>query len=278
MKCGKRAYQRKRPGAFTQKRTGPQARSKPENDRDKEIERLRSEGKKWDEVHDDVRGKWKRGRPLRLGEYEHADIVELKKAYGFTTQEIVEILKLDGVNVCRQTVANYLKRELRTDAPWRTAVRDLAEKITGNDFTGITITGMSQAYIKPSGLHIAVAQNDEAVAKHLIGKGVDVNSRECFYEWTPLHLAATIGSAEIVRLLIQNGADVEACDVDLYRSTPLHFAAQLGKLLAVKALVENGADPESADKQERTPGQLAEMNGHTNVAEYLSDRKSPSQV
>ena len=46
-------------------------------------------------------------------------------------------------------------------------------------------------------------------------------------EQTPLHVASRLGNVDIVMLLLQHGADVDATTKDLY--TPLHIAAKEGQ-------------------------------------------------
>ncbi|MHB1000775.1 MAG: ankyrin repeat domain-containing protein [Armatimonadota bacterium] len=62
---------------------------------------------------------------------------------------------------------------------------------------------------------------------------------------TPLHLAASNGYPEeypeIVRILIINGADVNAQD-DRHMETPLYLAAECGYIETVKLLLDYGAD------------------------------------
>ena len=58
--------------------------------------------------------------------------------------------------------------------------------------------------------------------------------------WTPLHYAATGGSAPIVRLLLSRGAALEARSPN--GSTPLMMAARYGNEEAVDALLAAGAD------------------------------------
>lgn len=45
-------------------------------------------------------------------------------------------------------------------------------------------------------------------------------------EQTPLHVASRLGNVDIVMLLLQHGAGVDATTKDLY--TPLHIAAKEG--------------------------------------------------
>jgi ankyrin repeat protein len=46
-------------------------------------------------------------------------------------------------------------------------------------------------------------------------------------EQTPLHVASRLGNVDIVMLLLQHGAAVDATTKDLY--TPLHIAAKEGQ-------------------------------------------------
>lgn len=60
---------------------------------------------------------------------------------------------------------------------------------------------------------------------------------------------------EIVRLLIEQGADVTAKDKSL--STPLHLASSLGIPEIVRLLIERGADITAENESRRTPLHLA---------------------
>ncbi|MDJ0632365.1 MAG: sigma-70 family RNA polymerase sigma factor [Xenococcaceae cyanobacterium MO_188.B29] len=68
-----------------------------------------------------------------------------------------------------------------------------------------------------------------------------VNSQSKHIQTTSLHLAAHRGYLDIVKLLIDAGADVNAKEGNYSKSTPLHWAAKEGNLQVVKLLVESGA-------------------------------------
>ena len=68
----------------------------------------------------------------------------------------------------------------------------------------------------------AVKGNIEAVKQHLAA-GTDV-MRYGFGGMTPLHIAAEGGHKEIAELLIANGADVNAKNLDFGDDTPLDYA------------------------------------------------------
>ena len=70
-----------------------------------------------------------------------------------------------------------------------------------------------------------------------------MNVKDDWRGWTPLHTA--IGHIEIIRLLLQNGAEVNVKSNDGY--TPLHYAAIRGHVEILHLLVENGADIEAQD-------------------------------
>jgi hypothetical protein len=68
---------------------------------------------------------------------------------------------------------------------------------------------------------------------------------------TPLHYAARDGHTAICSLLIENGADIEARDNNIYflyrLATPLHIAAGTTYLDVVNVLIANGANRHAKD-------------------------------
>lgn len=77
-----------------------------------------------------------------------------------------------------------------------------------------------------------------------------VNSKNVNGE-TPLHLAAYYGHEMLVRLLLENGADIEA--IDASGETPLHKATARGKIGAAKALLSKNPDLDVRDLSHMTP-------------------------
>lgn len=59
--------------------------------------------------------------------------------------------------------------------------------------------------------------------------------------YTPLHVACHFGQVNMVRFLLQHGAQIDAVTKIGY--TPLHQAAQQGHGIIVKMLLEHGASP-----------------------------------
>ncbi len=88
-----------------------------------------------------------------------------------------------------------------------------------------------------SPLMLASLKGQVAMVQKLIDKGGDVNKPG----WAPLHYAATRGHLEIITILLDNHAYIDASSPN--GSTPLMMAALYGTPSAVKLLLEAGADP-----------------------------------
>jgi len=84
---------------------------------------------------------------------------------------------------------------------------------------------------------------------------------------TGLHVAAGNGATETVKVLLANGAVVDA--VDAYSNTPLLNAAMNGWDDVVVLLLDKGASVTAVDAQGRTPVHLAATNGHGNIISLL---------
>ena len=92
------------------------------------------------------------------------------------------------------------------------------------------------------------------------------------WNWTPLHWASKTGNLEVLKLLIENKAKLEAKDFDSY--TPLHLAAQHGHPEIAKVLIEKGADLNAKVESGNTPLHLAAQNGHPEIAKVLIENKA----
>ncbi|MEO7106432.1 MAG: ankyrin repeat domain-containing protein [Rhodoferax sp.] len=88
-----------------------------------------------------------------------------------------------------------------------------------------------------SPLMIAALKGDLEICKQLIARDADVNKPG----WTPLHYAATGGHLDILRLLLDNNAYIDAASPN--GSTPLMMAARYGTIDSVQLLLDAGADP-----------------------------------
>jgi ankyrin repeat protein len=84
---------------------------------------------------------------------------------------------------------------------------------------------------------------------------------------TALGDMAARGSAQMARILLAAGADVDARQIGW--RTPLMQAAAGGNVAVVRVLLEAGADPQAQDGDGRTALELAIANGRSEVAQLL---------
>jgi ankyrin repeat protein len=85
-------------------------------------------------------------------------------------------------------------------------------------------------------LMMAAFKNNKPAVQALLDKGAQVNRPG----WTALHYASAAGALDIMRLLLEHHAYIDAESPT--RVTPLMLAAREGQEDAVKLLLEQGAD------------------------------------
>ncbi|KAF5599967.1 ankyrin repeat domain-containing protein [Fusarium pseudoanthophilum] len=104
---------------------------------------------------------------------------------------------------------------------------------------------------------------------HIIREGsFDMEDRS-FGNSTPLFWACFVESQDIVELLVDNGADINArCRQG---QVPLHISVEDGGDGIAKHLISKGADVSVVDDERQTPLNLASMSGNTEVVRQLID-------
>ena len=107
--------------------------------------------------------------------------------------------------------------------------------------------------------------------KKFIKKGYDVNktNERHFLPKTPLMYAAGEGKFDVVKCLIDHGADVDK--KDQRKQTALHYASERGYLKVVEALLSKGAEIDVEDGDRCTPLMLAVRRRHIDILLYLID-------
>ena len=106
------------------------------------------------------------------------------------------------------------------------------------------------------------------VVHHLIEQGAKINTvAKNPAKVMPLHAAVARNNFEICKMLIENGADVNATQEQ--GISPLHSAAHRGNLKIVQLLVENGANIGAKMTNGQTALDFAEKDGHQAVKDYL---------
>ena len=133
----------------------------------------------------------------------------------------------------------------------------------GADANEVKMPGLSP-------LHEAVFNSAPVeIIRLLIDHGADVNKTSCGDGWasrchcgTPLHMAACKGNVNVMKLLLERGAEIDS--LGMWGHTPLVQAAQGGHIASAKLLVEKGADIDLAkgyliSKQDNSAIQIIEI-------------------
>ena len=121
-------------------------------------------------------------------------------------------------------------------------------------------------------LWAAVENGDQEMVERLI-KG-DVNINEQYQGWTPLMKAAEENQGEIIKLLLENHADIDVANRK--GRTALSFAAAPSMkrptaIDALQVLLDNGADPSQKDDRKLTARMRASREKRKDAEAILND-------
>ncbi|KAF7252728.1 Ankyrin repeat and SOCS box protein 3, partial [Varanus komodoensis] len=140
---------------------------------------------------------------------------------------------------------------------------------TGGDFgvSAGTVNKISED-VKSGGSVRRTVENGHAdVIKLLLQHGANINGSHCWSEWNSLHQAVFQNYPEILKLLLDQGAEKDS--VDDFGITPLFVAAQYGKLECLNILLSYGAEVNCQAKDWATPLFIAAQEGNDRCVELL---------
>jgi ankyrin repeat protein len=118
-------------------------------------------------------------------------------------------------------------------------------------------------------LPVAAGMGRESETRKLLAAAGELEKQQA------LALAAQLGRAGVVRILLEGGADPNRMNPEGFHghATPLHHAALGGHLEAVRVLVDGGAKLDIRDTTwGSTPEGWAEHGGHPEVAAWIKHR------
>jgi uncharacterized protein len=117
-------------------------------------------------------------------------------------------------------------------------------------------------------LGLAAYFGHPAIVEFLLKNGADVKlAARNAQKVTALHAGASRGGAEIVKMLLEAGADPNAKQERGF--VPLHSAAANGNVAVVELLLRHGARTDANSDDGKTPGDTAAEGGHKDLAEML---------
>jgi hypothetical protein len=116
----------------------------------------------------------------------------------------------------------------------------------------------------------AAALGETRLLDYLLADGVDINSRAQYGE-SPLGAAAAADQIQTASLLLARGARLESRTAGSFE-TPLLEAAQMNHTDMVRLLLDHGANPKSRDVMNRTALDWARMNQNSGMAELVRVR------
>ncbi len=128
-----------------------------------------------------------------------------------------------------------------------------------------------------TGLHWAALNGNAEIARLLVGAGADLEAATRLGAHTPLHVAAKEAHGELVEMLAEAGGEVAA--VTGTGAMPLHFAAAAGDVRAIAALVGHGAPVDPTEPEwGQTPLMFAAALGRTNAVVALLDAGADATI
>lgn len=109
-------------------------------------------------------------------------------------------------------------------------------------------------------------------------KNFNINAHIDYYENTILHYASGyLNNISLVKALLLHNANIDPKN-SINGETPLHQAAYCGHSEVIKILLEFGADKNSRTYKEKTPSDLARDEGHIAIAEIIDNWENPLQL
>ncbi|KAM4808328.1 ankyrin repeat domain-containing protein 17 isoform 3-T3 [Rhinophrynus dorsalis] len=210
-------------------------------------------------------------------------------------QEVVELLLARAANKEHRNVSDYTPLSLAASGGYVNIIKILLN-------AGAEINSRTGSKLGISPLMLAAMNGHTAAVKLLLDMGSDINAQietnrntaltlACFQGrtevvsllldrkanvehraktgLTPLMEAASGGYAEVGRVLLDKGADVNAPPVPSSRDTALTIAADKGHYKFCEMLISRGAHIDVRNKKGNTPLWLAANGGHLDVVQLL---------
>ena len=118
-------------------------------------------------------------------------------------------------------------------------------------------------------LHVAAGKGRLDVVQLLIDKGADVNAKDKQWGNAPLHYAMILIHPDMAKLLVDSGATINPRNNMNF--IPLHYSAKFATIRVARYLLLNGADPYALNDDGEDPLDLAILSGNSSLIETLRE-------
>ncbi|NHZ61468.1 ankyrin repeat domain-containing protein [Massilia genomosp. 1] len=183
-------------------------------------------------------------------------------------RDVVVAAQMDNASMVRKLLNNGGNPNT-VDPITGQSVLILALREGANDVVNVLLDqpGIDLELAAPNGnraLMMAAFKRNKPAVLALLAKGAIVT----YPGWTPLHYAAASGDDEIVRILLEHHAYIDAETPS--RLTPLMIAAREGHEAAAKLLMREGADATLRNNESLTAAQIAERADKPRIADAIN--------
>ncbi len=182
----------------------------------------------------------------------------------------------------------FVDGKVAQDAPSARAPEAAATRAAPPPSTEPTVRDRADGF-RWETLFDAVDEDDLADVRKHLAAGEDVNVRHPGGGETPLHVAASWASPQMVELLLDEGADINARatieDEEITDATPLHLAVLENKRANIRLLLQRGADVRAGariydpagegDGRDISALHMAASEGRTDLVRILLEADAP---
>ncbi|AMP05524.1 ankyrin repeat domain-containing protein [Collimonas pratensis] len=191
-------------------------------------------------------------------------------AWANNSDDFFKAAKMDDERSMKALLAagvspNLIQKE-RGETGLMVAVREESKKVFNVLLNAKGVDLNIRARNGDTALMIASYKGDVPMVKALLEKEAEPNNTG----WTALHYAAAIGNDEIVQMLLDASAYIDAGSPN--NTTPIMMAARAGKILTVKLLLDSGADVTLKNDVGMNAIDLAKKFDHNDIADGLAQR------
>ncbi|WP_194711168.1 ankyrin repeat domain-containing protein [Noviherbaspirillum soli] len=221
-------------------------------------------------MHDVLTSRLSRRQALRLLAVPVLLSVLPGLAFAGAYDDYFSAVKLDNIKLVRSLLQrgfdpNTVEEE-RGETGLIIAVREDAGKVFDLLLNTKDVNLDARARNGDTALMMAAYKGRYDVAKALLDKGAEPNQTG----WAALHYAAAVGNNQIVQLLLDHSAYIDAESPN--QTTPIMMAARGGHILTVKLLLDEGADLTLKNGAGMTALDFARVGGFKDIVEGLTYR------